>query len=30
MDYVKFLTELDQGHILEAYNKASAKDKKAL
>lgn len=30
MDYQKFLKDLDQTHILEAYNKASAEDKKAL
>ena len=30
MDYVKLLKDLDQNHILEAYNKASAEERKAL
>jgi len=30
MDYSKLLKDLDQGHILEAYNTSSGEDKKVL
>ena len=30
MDYIKLLTDLDQGHIVDAYNKASQQDRTAL
>lgn len=30
MDYAKLLKDLDQNHILEAYNKANPEERKAL